>query len=492
MTAKLAKRRLQLPTWENIPDQVLTFGPEVTDLCTKAGFEPYPEQAYALDAIFAVGADGLAAAFENVIIAARQQLKTGLIVQAKIGWLYVLELPLITYSAHNGKAVTEAFRKTTQVITGSPVLSKRLRPGPSQGILSGKGDESIELRSSQRVLYLVRTGDNGRSLAANRMVLDEMYAVEEAHTGALYPALSSIDDPQVLGASSACKVDSDVLRDARDRGRAGTDDRQFFAEWGDPDAWSGCADDDCDHARNRDGCAADDVERWKRILPIHTPQRLEVVRKLRQSMPPAEFLREIMVWHDDPVKFGTTILPGWGDCEIDDEDEELDEPTEALVLGVGVAPDLSWSSIGAGSKWEDGRIHLAPVDRRRGTKWLSKALKDRQGRTNCAVVIDEKVADAMLIRRLEDDGVELHVMTLDERLEAHSWLKGAVADGDVTHFGYAELDDAVAGAATRSVGDGRTLLGRRASATDISMLEACESAGWGVSEGITAGAFSIF
>jgi len=491
LTAKLARRQLQIPTWSNVPDSVLTFGPEVAELCAKAGFEPYPEQAWALDAIFAVGADGLCAAFESMVVASRQQLKTGLLVQCKIGWIYVLELPLITYSAHNGKAVEEGFRLMTRIVTGSPVLSKRLRPGPSNGILSGKGDQSIEWRSTQRALYLVRTGDNGRSLAANRMILDEFYAVTDAHTGALYPALASITDPQIVGASSAGKVESEVLRDSRDRGRAQSDDRQFYAEWGDEHAWTGCGDEECDHAKTRVGCALDDEDRWKRIMPLHTPARLQVVRKLRKSMPSAEFARELMVWWDDPVKLGQSVLPKWASRELDDEDGQVEPPTLGLVLGVGVAHDLSWSSIASAAKWDDGRVHLGAVERRRGTSWLKAALKERQDRTACAVAIDEKTPDAMLIKRLEDHGIELHTMPLEEMLEAHAWLTTAVEDGDVTHFGYDELDDAVAAAVNRKVAD-RSLFGRRTSSADISMLEGAQVAGWACSENISAGAFNIY
>ena len=58
---KSAKRQLELvdPAYFAAPPYALTLGPEVCDLCTDAGFEPDPEQALALDVLFAEDEHGL-------------------------------------------------------------------------------------------------------------------------------------------------------------------------------------------------------------------------------------------------------------------------------------------------------------------------------------------------------------------------------------------------------------------------------------------------
>ena len=74
---KSAKRQLELvdPAYFAAPPYALTLGPEVCDLCTDAGFEPDPEQALALDVLFAEDEHGLPAIFELAAVVARQNLK---------------------------------------------------------------------------------------------------------------------------------------------------------------------------------------------------------------------------------------------------------------------------------------------------------------------------------------------------------------------------------------------------------------------------------
>ena len=116
-------------------------------------------------------------------------------------------------------------------------------------------------------------------------------------------------------------------------------------------------------------------------------------------------------------------------------------------------------------------MHVGAVDRRPDTSWLVAEAKRIQGERGCVVVVDEKCPDGALIGDLQEAGVRVTTVDLDECVEACSQLVKRVKDRLITHTRTTDLDDAVKAASWRTVGD-RKLLGRKQSSSDISMLEA--------------------
>ncbi len=80
-------------------DERRTLGPEVAAVATLAGFAPDPEQQLLLDGSFALDRAGKSVAFEVVVIAPRQNLKTGFEKQYALGQLFVRREPLVVWSA---------------------------------------------------------------------------------------------------------------------------------------------------------------------------------------------------------------------------------------------------------------------------------------------------------------------------------------------------------------------------------------------------------
>lgn len=471
-----------LPTWHHEPVRVQTFGPEVYDACGLANFEPYPEQALALDAIFAVRADGKVASAEVDVVAARQALKTGLAVQAMIGWIAVTQQQLVVYSAHQGFAVEEAFRTTKGVIQSSPLLSKRLMSGRTQGIKTGKGDESIEFRGGQRILFKPRTPGNGRSLTANRIIVDEKWAYTAAQSGDLAPTLRSVTDPQILGLSSAGKSESVQLRDARNRGRGATGARHTYLEWGDPDPWSGCRDGDaCDHAKTRVGCALDDEDRWQRIIPgLDSEEKLETIRLLRSTMDPAEFARELMVWWDESADSDSVLFDVAQWVRLFDPESQV---TRQVRFALDVAPDQSTAAIVAAGLRPDGMGHVeitsrdGVLDHRPGLTWVVPRLKrmaKRWGRGFAVAVVAGSPA-AVLRQSILNAGVEVIDVPAVDVPAAHGLLFAKVSAEDLRHLGQPTMGDAIAGVRKyRENGETAWKFGRARSTADIT--PACAAA----------------
>lgn len=115
------------PAFSCVPDADFTLGPEVASLAEHVGLKPDPEQRKILDAVFSVAGDDLAAAYETVVIAPRQNLKTGVAKMAALGWLFVTGEKTVTWSAHEFSTALEAFNDLAEIIRTTPELRRRTR-----------------------------------------------------------------------------------------------------------------------------------------------------------------------------------------------------------------------------------------------------------------------------------------------------------------------------------------------------------------------------
>lgn len=443
MTATLAKRKLEMlePTWCTHPEYVQTFGPEVASVAAAAGLVPDPEQEMLLDLLFAIDAQHRAAVFEFDLIAARQNLKTAFILMSEIGWLYVTDERLVVHSAHELDTTQEAFNDMKALITNTPALSRRLKPDRSEGIKEGNGRWQIELTNGQRLRYKARTKGGGRGLTGNKVVLDEGFALQPSHMGALLPTLSAVIDPQVLTASSAGKVESAVLRDKRDRGRAGLTERQAYVEWGDRDEWTGCTSAKCKHEKTAEGCALDNEKRWARTNPaLGRRITLATLRSMRQAMPPEEFAREFLVWWDptDGEGTGSIDLKAWS-AGLDSTAPRLKHACVSVV----VSPGMGQSTIAVAGRHESGRT-LVMVRQLEGVGKVPKALRKIEKR---AIVEEVALASGDQTRSLEGAltkaEIDFEKLSSADVGQACAWLVAAANEGKIAHVGQTELDQAI-------------------------------------------------
>lgn len=456
------------------PDYVLTSGPEVADICGEAGFYPDPEQQTLLDLTFALDTNGKSAAFEVDVIAARQNLKTGFVLMAELGWLFVTEEDLIVHSAHELDTTGEAFVDMKALIENTPAFSRRLAGGPSNGIYEGNGQWRIELADGRRLKYKARTKGGGRGLTGNKVVLDEGFALMPSHMGALLPTLAAVDDPQVLTASSAGKAESDVLRDKRDRGRKALTARHVYAEWGDTNPWVGCLREDCQHEKTAVGCVLDDEARWAVTNPaLGRRITLDTLRSMRQGMPPLEFAREFLVWWDERPKSGKLAIDAtaWG---------RLVNPDAAKPRGAWVylasSPDGSRTSIATASDGSKGRT-LVLTKTLEDHAAVVKRLRRLQRRGDVAgIALNPRTQIASLLPALKRAGIEYEEASEAEAGQACIGMLKAIADERLEHVGQLDLDTAAGEATTRRVGESDRFDQRDPEGPDISPIVAAAGA----------------
>jgi hypothetical protein len=527
MATSLLARRLIEPDHWTCPHgfrtrPVHTFGPAVADVCAAAGLAPDPQQELGLDLIFAIEPDGSPSCFEFCIICARQNMKTGLLLMAAIGWMFTLNVPEVVWSAHEMSTSRDAQRDLERLIKGAPSLSKHLPNTRNHGIFDGNSEERIELTDGRIVWFKARTRDGGRGLSRPKLILDEAFALKASAVGALIPTVLAMENPQILYASSAGKADSDVLMDVRDRGRAGTSSRLSYLEWlseREPcragfhqDAQENL---ECEHpkdalARGID-CALDREHILIKANPAVSTGRIniQVLRDVRQALPPAEFMRECLGWWDDPDDEINNIFgPGrWRACHT-----ELPFPETPEAIGFAVSHDRLHASIavaglvdvpGNGSDDDEDpepeqRTLIAAVayfdDIAEGRREAARM----QVQYDCLLVIDEGGPAAEDIEDIEGIVVELDDGETGEAavepIEIDDYIKGCkkffddVRAGTMLHPSSPRLDDAVKHADWRYIVERGRVWGRRKSTGDISMLEAATLAKLGAED---LGAFTI-
>lgn len=452
----LAKRLVE-PQWLTHPVYVETYGPEVADIAVLAGVEPDPTQELLLDLTFAIDRRALPIAFEVAVIGPRQVMgKTAFVRMAELGWLFVTEERLVVHSAHELDTTEASFTELRTMIEDTSALSKRLdvNVGRDPGITSGNGKWAIQLLGGPRVKFKARTKTGGRGLTGSKTVLDEAFAVTPAMVGSLYPTMVTRANAQVVAASSACLPYSAYLRKLRDRGRNG-DKRLVLVEHGDPDP-TGCELEDCTHGVGTPGCRADDPEVWAEFMTGLTYGRvdLDLLTDMRRSMPVEEWLREFMVWHDDP--------PGEGGGAIDGEawkrllNKKAPQPKSAAVV-LAVAPDRSRSTIGIAGRGSRGSRTLVMILTGPGTEWVVPRLARLMSKRSIVeVALAPATQAAVLIPDLKAEGIEFHKITKVEHAQAAGRFLRDVHGKKrrrLEHVGQPELDAAMKNTGTKATGE---------------------------------------
>lgn len=454
--------------FQHFPEYSYTLGDEVADLCDIVGFPPDEEQKLALDSLFGRTSEGLPTTFEWWMIAARQNLKTGFLKQACLGWLFVTQEELISWSAHELDTTREAFRDLTHLIENRPSLAKRLLPGPTNGIYRGSGREAIELAPTpacpkgQRVKFKARTKGGARGLTGSKIILDEGYAVLDEHVGAIVPILSTKPQGQIVGGSSAGRAESKYLRSVRDRGRDKSSPRLGYVEYCAPPAEEACElGMKCTHERGTRGCAADNFD-YLRMANTALERRISIqyIRDEREALPPAEFVRERLGWWDEPDLADAPLISKTMWRALIDP---LSTPVNPVSFGIYVNKSQTQAAIGVAGYRPDGLYHvgIVPADRdepgvasKPGMDWMpDRVLQLRDDWGPCAIVVDEKSEAGAIIPDLVKLGINVVTTNATRYAQACGKALSIVKGKELRHRGARPLQDSVIAGKRRDLAD---------------------------------------
>lgn len=451
----------QRPRILHVPDFVSSTGDEAVELCALAGLDLDDWQRFVIAHALSERADGQWAPFEVGVEVPRQNGKGGILEARELAGLFLLGEELIIHSAHEFSTASEALERMDQILEGCPELSRRVRV-----LKRSHGEEGVYLKSGQRLRYKTRTKSGGRGFSADCVILDEAMILPDAFLGALMPTLSARPNPQLWYTGSA--VDKTrmehgiVFARLRERALRGVDPALAYFGWSPA----------YERPEDLPAEAAADMSVWAEANPaLGIRISAEHVSKEFRSMPPRTFAVERLGVGDWPDTSGA------GDQEISDEAwDALADPgskrTGPVCFAFDVTPDGRFAAIAVGGHRADGREHVEIVEHREGTAWVVPRLVELQSRHNPEAILgDDKGPSGALIADLENEGVDVDAVNLQQHAQACSSLIAAVTERSFRHLGTPELKAAVRGAAKRTLGDAWAW-SRKSSSADISPLVA--------------------
>lgn len=304
-------------------------------------------------------------------------------------------------------------------------------------------------------------------------VIDEAFAQEDSRLEqAFKPAMITRPQPQQIIISTAGTMRSVFLRGKVNAGRrrvdAGSSSPVAYFEWS--------AADDADPA---------DPATWWGCMPAlgHTVSE-SAVRADFESMPLAEFRRAYLNQWPDAAPGGWLVIgpDAWrAVCEPD-----AAKTAGPVAFAVDMTPSRAYSAIGVAGHRMDGRLQVELADHRPGSSWVVPRLVELAVAYGpVAIAVDPGSPVASLIPQMEAAGLDMVKTTARDVAQACGGLFDAVcpAEGSPTlvHLGQKPLDDAVAGAVRRELGDAWAW-SRRATHVDISPLVAVTLASWALAK----------
>jgi hypothetical protein len=155
---------------------------------------------------------------------------------------------------------------------------------------------------------------------------------------------------------------------------------------------------------------------------------------------------------------------------------DLESRGPVVAIGFDVAGDRSYAAIATAAS-VDGRAVVEVADYRTGTVWVDAAIRDlMRAHPGVPVVCDARAAGT-IADRLELGGAEILRTGSAQMASACADLVDQVNTGSIAHRAQAVLDECLAVAGRRALGDGFAW-SRKASAGDISPLVAVTLAAW--------------
>jgi hypothetical protein len=447
------------PLFRLVPENTTgSRGQEVIDLAKQAGIELDPWQEDWLKDGLSITPNGKWGADDVVTLVPRQNGKSVVLVLRGL-WGAAVAGETVVFSSHQYKSAAECFRLAKALCETEAFRAFNPR------IQRAHGAEGIEFASGGRLLFIARSRVSGRGFSPSLVICDEAFELSDLDLSSLRPSLAASESPQTWFASSAPHDTSTVLRRLAVRGRSGEAERMVYEEW--------CAD---------PKLAASDLEAIRQANPaLGTRIEMQTVLAELDVMTEADFRRERLgFWQTDAVVgvFGAGTWQRLADVNV-----EVPTKDPVRVLGVDVQPDRESACVAAATVLGDGRIFVEVLDNQPGAHWVPGKVKELvgEGLDPSPIVLDAIGPAGSLVEPLREAvwGAEIHAIDTTEMTSACALLWDGVLSGRVIHRGQPVLDEAVAVARKRPVGE-RWAWGRRTSAGSIAPLVAASLAYYGV------------
>ena len=197
-----------------------------------------------------------------------------------------------------------------------------------------------------------------------------------------------------------------------------------------------------------------------------------IAAELERASDVANFERSILNVWPRPRQLGQAIdLDQWATLA------DLDSTATPVALAFDVAADRANSALVQAGRTPAGLTCVEVLSYRRGTAWLEEDIRAWRRAHPFGVVVADSLAAGTVADRLELAGVDVLRTGAAQMGRACADLVDQVSARTICHRAQAVLDDTLASAGRRVLGDGWAW-SRRSSDTDISPLVAATLAAW--------------
>jgi hypothetical protein len=168
-----------------------------------------------------------------LVLVARQNGKTELLVILSLYWLYVERVRMVLGTSTNLAYAHESWDKAVTLAESTPALAAEI---PPNGVRRANGEQALSTVWGGRYKIAASNRRGGRSLTIDRLVMDELREHDswDAYNAAV-PATNAVADAQVWMISNQGDDRSEVLNTLRDQAIEGLDDRLGVFEWSSPE-----------------------------------------------------------------------------------------------------------------------------------------------------------------------------------------------------------------------------------------------------------------
>ena len=441
------------PRWGSARSAAPTRGDGVATVGAALGWELFDWQRHVCDVALEV-VDGRYRYRTVGVAVGRQNGKTAL-AAARIGLELLQAGHQVAFTAQDRNMARAKWEEHVELIVNSS-LGKRVKR-----VSRANGQEAVHMLNGSVYRIVTPNRKGSRGLSLDLVVIDEALTHDLEVIAALQPTLATKPDGQLWLLSNAGDSRSTMLAHYRDLGHAGLDGDEGRLAWFE---WAP-ADDEFDHL---------DPAVWRQAIPTLLEAagvNEAAVAEAAATSDPAQFTREFLnVW---PAVESVAVIP------LDDW-QKLERPDvpigDQVVLGVDIGPNRDRATIaacGRNGPWTPVEL----VDARGFVGWLMPRLLELWEKWKAPVVVDAGGPAANVIPELEQAGVTVIPVQTREYTRACAAIFDAVTSETICHLGDRMLDDAVAAAAKRPVGD--SWVWNRRSEMDMTPLIAATLAHWG-------------
>jgi hypothetical protein len=446
---------LVLPRVRSVPKYSFSSGVEAIELAASAGLILDRWQREAVMDILAEKPNGQWNSFEAALVLPRQNGKNSVLEAIELAGLFLFGEQLIIHTAHEFKTAQEAFRRIRFLVENTPELFEQLKnDGRSNGIMTGAGNEGIELKTGQRLRFLARSGNSGRGFSCDRLIYDEAYDLPEETIAASLPTMSARPNPQLLYTSSAALDKSEVLKNVMKRGREGQDKNLCYIEYS--------ADPKSD---------LDDHKAWRSANPGTEAGRIhiEFIAKERSALSEVAFARERLGIVDESKGASVIDMDVWAARG----NVLAGPPRDPVRFAIDVSPDRQ-GSVAVAGMLDNGKTYAEVIRSEKGDGWVVDYMTDLLLKwEGSSVVLDAIGPAGALLPQFAERGVSVDVVSMKEYGQACQGFFNMVEDDLFVHKAQPGLTAALESARKRPLGSDSGSWGwHRRDATNISPLVA--------------------